>query len=82
METRKNRLSSALLVMALGFVVLAFVAGRFAYMQFNDFISLGSKGEAANLLFGIVLFGVPASFLLSVSVSLFLAGIVARKRDR
>ena len=81
METRQNTLFSVFLAMAIGALASGTVAARLAYMRFNEFISLISTNEG-DLLLGLVMFGLPASFLLSVSVSLFLAAILALKRDR
>ena len=74
MKKWKNNFALMLLVTAVCFLVPGLVYGRFAYRLALEFVNLNNDNETFRL-FAFTFFSVAASFLLSVSVSLFVVGI-------
>lgn len=81
MGKRSNTLALELLAFAIGFLVVGLVSGRFACMAAVQCMDMNTR--EASLAFTFTLFFVPASFLLSVSVSFFLAWyLISRERKK
>jgi len=71
MRKTSDRLASVFLLFALGSLVPGLAAGRFAFVSAVECINV--IDIESHLLFSLVLSSVCASFLLSVSLSFFLA---------